>query len=71
MCQPKTNPIPQASTKAAPPPEETAQNILTAQEEQDALTIKKKKKGLQSLQNYRAGASPLAIPSNKGNLNVP
>ena len=70
MCQPKTRPIPQASTKAPPPPEETAQSLTTVQDEENALTIKKKKKGLQGMQNYGAGASPLAIPS-KGSLNVP
>ncbi|WP_242347322.1 hypothetical protein [Mucispirillum schaedleri] len=71
MCQPKLNSIPQAPTKSAPPPEETAQTITTNGEQQDALTIKKKKKGLQGMQSYGAGSSPLTIANNRGSLNVP
>ncbi len=71
MCQPKLNSIPQAPTKSAPPPEETAQTVTTNGDNQDALTIKKKKKGLQGMQNYGANGSPLAIPAKKGGLNVP
>ena len=68
MCQPKTNPIPQASTKAAPPPEETAQSITTNEDQQDALSIKKKKKGTQGLQLH-GSTSPLTIK--RSGLNVP
>lgn len=68
MCQPKTNPIPQASTKAAPPPEETAQSITTNKELEDALGIKKKKKGTQGLQLH-GSTSPLTIK--RSGLNVP
>ena len=71
MCQPKTNqtnPIPQASTKAAPPPEETAQSITTNKELEDALSIKKKKKGTQGLQLH-GSTSPLTIK--RSGLNVP
>ena len=68
FCQPKTNPIPQASTKAAPPPEETAQSITTNEDQQDALSIKKKKKGTQGLQLH-GSTSPLTIK--RSGLNVP
>ena len=68
MCPPTTNPIPQASTKAAPPPEETTQSIATNEGQQDALSSKKKKRGGQSLQLH-GSTSPLNIK--RSGLNVP
>lgn len=69
MCSPKTNSVPQVSTKEAPPPEETAGSITTNKEIEDALTIKKKKKGTQGLQLNDTASSPLTIKRN--NVNVP